>query len=617
MAGAPDVDAAHAADRAGSARSRRAAADAVRRSIRTFRTASRNRAIARAVGAYGVYAFGEWATWIAMLVYAFDRGGATASGIVALVQLLPSAAIGPLLSGLAERWPRERVLLIALAGQAVLMAAAAAALFADAAVPVVYVLAAVMTIFMTVGKPAHHSLLPWLARSPEELTVANVATGTIQNVAILLAPIATGLLLAAAGPAAVFTMTAIALAIAAALVAPIRTERSRVARRRTTAGATDEIGVSEGIRILRKHAGSRTVVLLISTGSVIEGAMDVIAVVLALDVLGVGDAGVGILGSSIGAGGLIGAAAAAGLVGRARLGLPFQAGLLLWSLPVVLVGIAPSLGLAVLAFLIAGLGRSVMDVAGRTLLQRVAPDAAMNAIFGALEGLHDLMLAIGSIVVPALIILVGPRWALVLTGLWLPVVLLLSARAVRSADDHGVVHVRELRLLRALPMFASLAPPTIERLAAHLDRHETPAGRPIIQEGEPGDRFYVIDEGRATVSVSGRAVRALTTGDGFGEIALLKNVPRTATVTAVTPVSLYALERAVFLTALGAESVSRSIAEEIAAERLADDDRAGIPVMHPPVAPLVGGAAVPDPIVGSLRVPDPLGGEPVAVDERG
>jgi Major Facilitator Superfamily/Cyclic nucleotide-binding domain len=594
MAGASDVDPAQAADDVGSGRSVAGAAAAFQRSVRTFRTASRNPDIARAVGAYGVYAFGEWATWIAMLVYAFDRGGATASGIVALVQLLPSAVLGPLLSGLAERWPRERVLLTALAAQAGLMAIAALALYADASVPVVYFLAAAMTLFMTIGKPAHHSLLPWLARSPEELTVANVATGTIQNVAILLAPVVAGLLLAAAGPAAVFTMTAIALGIGVALVAPIRTERSRLARKRTGDRVGDEIGLDEGIRILRKHAGSRTIVLLIATGSVIEGAMDVISVVLALEVLQVGDAGVGILGSSIGAGGLIGAAVAAGLVGRARLGLPFRAGLLLWSLPVVVVGIAPSLGLAVLAFLVAGIGRSVMDVAGRTLLQRVAPDAAMNAIFGALEGLHDLMLAIGSIVVPALILLVGPRWALVLTGLWLPVVLVVSARAVRRADDHGVVHVRELRLLRALPMFASLAPPTIERLAAHLDRQEAGAG-PIIREGETGDRFYVIDEGRAAVSVGGRAVRELSAGDGFGEIALLKNVPRTATVTAVTPVSLYGLERDVFLTALGAESVSRSIAEQLVAERLASD-RAGEPVIRedPAAVPVMAERAAAD-----------------------
>src|SRR5689334_3742759 len=162
MAGAPDVDAAQPADATGSGRSLSAAGEAIRRSFGTFRTASRNPDIARAVGAYGIYAFGEWATWIAMLVYAFDRGGPTASGIVALVQLLPSAALGPLLSGLAERWPRERVLFTALAGETAMMAVAAAALFVDASVPVVYAIAAVMTVFMTIGKPAHHALLPWL-----------------------------------------------------------------------------------------------------------------------------------------------------------------------------------------------------------------------------------------------------------------------------------------------------------------------------------------------------------------------------------------------------------------------------------------------------------------------
>jgi MFS family permease len=544
----------------------------LRRSMQSIRAVRGNRSIIRVVAAYGAFAFGEWAIWIAMLVYAFDRGGATASGIVALVQLLPSAALAPFLAALAERWPRERVLLVAYGGQAVSMATAAVLLAADASVPIVYGVAAIVTLFITLGKPAHHSLLPWLARSPEELTVANVVTGTVLNLAILLAPVLTGLLLLVAGAGAVFATTAVVLAIGAALVWPVRTERSALARRRTSDRAdADRIGIGEGLRILRKHAGSRTVVVLIATGSVIEGAMDVIAVVLALDVLAIGDGGVGVLGSAIGAGGLIGAAAAAGLVGRARIGIPFQAGLLLWSLPIVVAGIAPSIGVAVLAFLVAGVGRSVMDVAGRTLLQRVAPDAAMNAIFGALEGLHDLMLAVGSIVVPALILVAGPRWALVLTGLWLPVVLLLTARAVRGADDHGVVHVRELRLLRALPMFASLAPPTIERLASHLERSHVAADRPIILEGERGDRFYVIDTGSAAVSIGERRVREIGPGDGFGEIALLRDVPRTATVETLTPVALYSLERSVFLTALGAESVARSIADDLAGERLAGD----------------------------------------------
>ena len=543
------------------------------RSLRTLRTVARNPSIARAVVAFGAVTVSEWGVWIAMLVYAFDRGGGAAgSGVVALVQLLPAAILAPILSGFAQRLPRERVLFLSLAAQATGMAILAVALLVDAPLVLVYVLAAAMTVAITVTRPAHDALLPWLARTPEELTMANVATGTIGNLAILVAPAAAGAILATAGAWVAFGASAAIVGGAAVLVAGIATERSTLAPRRLDGAAGDEIGIGEGLRILlRNHAGSRTIVLLTAVGSVMEGALDLIAVVLALDILKVGDAVVGILASVVGAGGLVGAALAAGLVGRSRIGVPFLIGLALWGLPVVVVGLAPSLAVAVVMFLIAGVARSVVDVAGRTLLQRVAPDATLNAIFGALEGLRVLMLAIGSVAVPALIILIGPQAGLVVAGIWLPVLVLVSAAAVRRADDHAVVHVRELRLLRALPMFAPLAPPTIERLAAHLDPVHVDADRRIIVEGEPGDRFYVINDGRATVAVGERTVRELGPGDGFGEIALLHDVPRTATVESITPVSMYALDRTVFLTALGAESVARHVADDIATERLAGD----------------------------------------------
>ena len=543
------------------------------RSLRTLRTVARNPAIARAVVAFGAFTVAEWGVWIAMLVYAFDRGGGAAgSGTVALVQLLPAAILAPILSGFAQRLARERVLFLALAAQAIGMAVLAAALLLDAPLVLVYVLAAAMTVAITVTRPAHDALLPWLARTPEELTMANVATGTIGNLAILVAPAAAGAILATAGAWVAFGASAAIVGGAAVLVAGIATERSTLAPRRLDGEAGAEIGIGEGLRILlRNHAGSRTIVLLTAVGSVMEGALDLIAVVLALEILKVGDAVVGILASVVGAGGLVGAALAAGLVGRSRIGVPFLIGLALWGLPVVFVGLAPSLPVAVVMFLIAGVARSVVDVAGRTLLQRVAPDATLNAIFGALEGLRVLMLAIGSVAVPALIILIGPQAGLVLAGIWLPILVLVSAAAVRRADDHAVVHVRELRLLRALPMFAPLAPPTIERLAAHLDPVHVDADRRIIAEGEPGDRFYVINDGRATVAIGERKVRELGPGDGFGEIALLHDVPRTATVEAITPVSMYSLDRTVFLTALGAESVARHVADDLATERLAGD----------------------------------------------
>jgi MFS family permease len=560
------------------------------RTIAAIRTLGANRAILRVVIAYGGFTIGEWATWIAMLVYAFDRGGAAGAGIVALVQLAPSAVLGPIVAGIGDRYPRERMLVGSYVAQAAAMAVVAIALLGDAPVPVVYGLAALSTLAITLTRPAHGSILPSLARTPEELTSANVAGGTMQTLGVLIAPALAGILLASFGPAAVFLVTTVVCALSAALVAGVRTVRSTVARPGATpvpaagdraaeaspgiAVETDAVGLVEGLRILVGHPGSRTIVLIVAAGSVIEGALDVIAVVLALDLLDMGNGGVGLLGSAVGAGGLIGAASAALLVGRSRLALPLAAGLLLWSIPLAVIGILPSAAFAVVLFVLAGVGRSLMDIAGRTMLLRVAPEHALGGIFGALEGLHDAMLATGSIAVPILIALVGVQPALVVTGLWLPVLVALAWPGLRAADDHSVVHVRELRLLRALPMFAALAPPTIERLSANLLSGRAAEGELIVREGEPGDRFYVIDSGAVEVEIDGRVVRVLGPGDGFGEIALIRNVPRTASVRAIEPVMLFSLARGVFLQAVTGHAEARSATDRIVSERL-DADAAG------------------------------------------
>jgi hypothetical protein len=556
------------------------------RTIDALRTLGANRPILRVVVAYGGFTIGEWATWIAMLVYAFERGGAAAAGIVALVQLAPSAVLGPIAAGLGDRYPRERMLLASYVAQAAAMAVVAIALIADAPVPIVYGLAAASTLAVTLTRPAHGSILPSLARTPDELTSANVAGGTMQTLGILVAPALAGILLARSGPAAVFVATAAVCALSAALVAGVRTVRSTVARPGaipadgqdgsddglgSIAVESGAVGLVDGLRILVGHPGSRTIVLIVAAGSVIEGALDVIAVVLALGLLDMGEGGVGLLGSAVGAGGLIGAASAALLVGRSRLALPLAAGLLLWSVPLAVIGVLPSAAIAVILFVLAGVGRSLMDIAGRTMLQRVAPEHALGGIFGALEGLHDAMLATGSIAVPILIALVGVQPALVVTGLWLPVLVGLSWPGLRSADDHSVVHVRELRLLRALPMFAALAPPTIERLSANLVGGRAVEGELIVREGEPGDRFYVIDSGRVEVEIDGRVVRVLGPGDAFGEIALIRNVPRTASVRALEPVMLFSLARAVFLQAVTGHAEARSATDRIVRERLEAD----------------------------------------------
>ena len=209
-----------------------------------------------------------------------------------------------------------------------------------------------------------------------------------------------------------------------------------------------------------------------------------------------------------------------------------------------------------------------MDVAGRTLLQRVAPDAMLARVFGLLEGVHMGSLAIGSIAAPALIGVAGARGAFVVAGSALLAVTVLSWRRLMRTDAMGTINPRELGMLRRIPLFAPLPPLAIERLAANLVPYSVPAGAVIIRQGEPGDRFYIIVSGSVHVSVDGQVVRHEEAGEWFGEIALLRRVPRTATVEAVTPTELVALERRVFLEAVTGQPQSLAAAEEAIRERL-------------------------------------------------
>jgi MFS family permease len=537
-----------------------------RGSLRGIRAVARNRGLRRVVLAYAGFNIGEWATWIAILVYAFERGGAAEAGLVAFAQLVPATIVGPLAAGLGDRFPRERVLLLSYLAQGGTMAATATAILVGAPAPVIYALAAATTTSVTLTRPAHGSILPSLAMTPGELTAANVLSGTIQNLSILVAPLLAGVLYEAAGPGAVFALTATGCGVSALLVAGVRTLPATVG---SVVLEPVLASIGGGLAALRRLPGPRTVVALLAAGSVIEGSLDILIVVLALDVLLIGESGVGVMNAAVGAGGLVGAAAGFALVGRRHLHVPFSIGLLVWGLPMALIGLVPLVGVATALLVLAGAGRSLMDIAGRTLLQRVSPDESLARVLGVLEGLHTAMLGIGSVIIPALVGLTGPREALVLLGLWMPIVVVLGRRALRRVDAAAVVHIRELEVLRAIPMFAPLGPPTIERLSAHLRRNEVAAGEWIIRQGDVGDRYCVVDDGEVDVLVDDVLVRRLGPGAGFGEIALLRNVPRTASIRARTAVVLWTLDRDIFLASVAGHPESRHWAEELVRERLA------------------------------------------------
>jgi MFS family permease len=323
-----------------------------------------------------------------------------------------------------------------------------------------------------------------------------------------------------------------------------------------------------GFSALARLPGPRTVVLVLGAAAGLWGAIDVLNVALAIDVMHVGSSGAGILGASLGVGGIVGSLLAANLVGRPRMATAFVLGLLVWGVPLIGIAFVPVPLVAVTLLVGAGAGRAVMDVAGRTLLQRASPDEVLSRIFGVLEGIFLGAFGIGSVVIAGLIASLGVQGALILAGLWLPLVALAGQRALRVIDAQVTVPTSRLSLLRAIPMLAPLPGTTLERLARSLQPISLAAGDWVIRQGDSGSRFYVIEAGEVEVSIDNRVVRTEGRGTAFGEIALLRDIPRTASVRALTNVRLLALDREPFLEAVTGNASSLHWAETLVTDRL-------------------------------------------------
>jgi hypothetical protein len=296
--------------------------------------------------------------------------------------------------------------------------------------------------------------------------------------------------------------------------------------------------------------------------------MRVLVVVTALRILDLGPSGVGFLNSADGVGGLAGVLVVLGMVTTARLSGVLALGLLLWGLPLVVLGVWPSVPLALLCFGVIGVGNILVDVAGLTLLQRTAPDKVRARVFGVWESVFLATIGLGAIIAPLLISAFGPQGALIAAGGGLAVVVLLLWRRLGTVDAPALVPERELTLLREIPIFAPLPPVTLEQLASHLSHVRLGAGDVVFRQGERGDRFYIVEHGEVEVEPEGREAVVLGRGGSFGEIALLRDVPRTATVTATTDVELWALERDIFIASVTGHAPSSEAADAVIATHL-------------------------------------------------
>ncbi len=539
----------------------------------------RNPALRRIEGGFLLFSMGEWASWLAIVVFAYDRGGATEAGLIGFAVGAPSVIVAPAAASIGDRWPRVRVLLGSYVAQAVALAVTAAAFTLGPAI-LGYVLAVIASTIMGLSRPALASLLPEVARSPDELTAANVASGIAEGAGALFGPLIAGALLGVGSAPMVLAATALGLAAAAIALVPIATVARGPAR--PVVRASTASGASAALRVLGREltAGAATVladrrltavfaVLAASTG--LLGAVGVFTIVIAIDLLGLDEAAVGYLTAAAGLGALLGSVGALALVGRERLGLPLVAAATFFGLSVAALGFTRSPVAVGVALVATGVGWSFAYVAATTLTQRLAGDDVMTRVFGVSESVMTGAEAIGGLAVPALIVLLGPAGAVIAAGLTLPLVALLAAPAFLRADRADPAFLLDLRAIRAVPMFSPLSGRVLERLAAEAIHVGVAAGESIIRSGESGDRFYLLVDGRAMVETTGRPGRTLGRGDAFGEIALLHDVPRTATVRAIDDCVLLAIERDPFLEALTGQPRSHALATDIAMERLAAD----------------------------------------------
>ncbi|MEY2441766.1 MAG: hypothetical protein QOJ46_1192 [bacterium] len=512
----------------------------------------------------------QWAFTVVLAIAAYQAGGTTAVTLAVVARVLPGALAGPFAALLADRSSRRATLLALTGGATAALAGLVLVALLGGPLAVVLLLAAAVSVFLSGHQPAQIALLPGLAQSPRQLAMANSLRQGLGYGACCAGALAGGAAAAGLSLAAGF---AIALAGSAiALLALSRLTADVVpAHRFADLDASMANELLLGLREVRSTPELRDSVGVLATIGLVYGVLDVLMVVVAVKLVGLGTAGVGVLSSAWGAGGLVGGIAAWTLLAGGRFSTATAAGALLIAVPLTLLAAFASPVLAVAGFGVLGIGYVIAETTGQTLVQRLASDETLARAFAVAETGTAVANAIGSVLAPLLIAMFGIRGALLAAAFVVPGVVLARRRALRRLDTRAVVPERELRALSALDLFAALPLATVETLALRAVPRAMFAGELILRAGDVGDHFYVIAEGAVEVR-AGTTIRHQHAGEYFGEIALLRDVPRTATVVATSDGLLYALAREDFLRAVTGHARSTQTAGAVADARLSASD---------------------------------------------
>ena len=521
----------------------------------SFVTSARNPAVRRIQLGFLGACTAEWAFTVVLSVYAFNEGGAEAVGVVSLLRMLPSALLAPFASAVADRWRRDLALTLVSTVRCATAIGVTLIVAGGGSAIAVYGLAILSTAASLLYRPVNSALLPLLSRTPAELASANIVRGLLDSVSTLVGPALAAGLLAGGSTASGFAALAVVSGLSAAVRLGLRVEEPehRTGRRSALSG------LLRGAQVTIRTPQLRVMFLLIGAQTLTRGALSVFSVLVAVDLLGMGEPGVGTLTAAVGAGAILGSLLASMFVGNRGLAVWFGTGVAVWGAPLVVLAIVPSKAAALGLFALIGVGNALVDVGAFTLIARLAPERVLARVYGLLECVGGAAVGAGSVLAAWVSSTTSLKQSLVVIGIIGPALVLICWFSLRRLDDAMLARDEDLRLLQRVSVFDPLPLPALEQLAAGLRPRRVPAGETVYQQGDAADGCFIIESGTAVVLGDGQPIASVGPGELVGEIALLRQVPRTATVRAATEMDLRLLDADRFVCVVTGWETSREV----------------------------------------------------------
>lgn len=541
--------------------------EAPARADAAWAAALRSPELRKVLGAWTLLWSGDTTWLVTMNLVAYRLDGAGGVGLVMVCRQVASAGLAPMLAPLSDRHRRDRVLLAIALVSAVALAATALALgLGQLGLAALIPAACIEGVAMTLSHGAHVGVLPQLARRPDELLSANGLTELGTGAALLIGPGLVAIGVGLGGARGPLPIAALTFGAAAAILGMVRAPRPEA-----PGNVIDQSVLqvaAAGTRALARSPAARAVIWLMTLGAFALGTLSVYVPALALGTLGLGNSGTVYLVGAIGVGLICGASAAVPLL---QTRLLYAAPVICSALTGVLVivgGLWLSVAPVLVVFALGGALVSVLNASGNTILQRVVPNDELARVIAVYAVTGAIAIGLGAIIGGALINAYGIGTALVATGGVLVAGSALKVRSIASIRVEAGAHAAELRALTRVAPFRHIPAISREAVAAALKQRDTHAGQVIVQQGEPGENFYVIEHGTFTAVVNGRSTRVMGAGDSFGEIALLHRVPRTASVLSDADGTLWELSGEAFRRGLEIAPSARSAALAVAQARL-------------------------------------------------